>query len=97
MKPRLSWRVHCTAYPDEIQVFANLRDALAECSRAFASTTDTIHAEASADPEQYAHWFTWTGFNYRTGEEQAAILFFPESTTPASRARLCRYLKGAAL
>lgn len=97
MKPRQSWRVHCTAYPDEIQTIPGLRDALAECGQAFASTTGTIHAEASAAPEQYAQWVTWTGFNYRTGEEQAASLFFPESTTPASRARLCRYLKGAAL
>lgn len=72
----------------------DLRTAIDQTGQTRTSQVDGVEAiEPSDSRHESARWITvHNGMEYLTGTNESRSLHFPESMTPASRARLCKLL-----
>jgi len=69
---------------------------LFETRTAHCSGIECVEPNCCRPDFQNARWITaYNGMEFLTGDRESRSLHFPESMTPASRARLCKLLMGA--
>lgn len=83
-------------YPEErgfLEREVTVYEAIRSIHRDAGKYTAREWSEPSDYPESHTRWWSVSYSDWRTGSHTTYSIHFPENTTPASRARLCRYME----